>query len=39
MTTFFMELAIREAWKYQILTYPNPSVGAVVAKDGRVLAV
>ncbi len=26
--TFFMDLAIREAWKYQIITYPNPAVGA-----------
>ncbi len=27
---FFMSLAIKEAWKYQGLTYPNPAVGCVV---------
>ena len=27
---FYMKLAIDEAWKYQLLTYPNPAVGCVV---------
>ncbi len=27
---FFMELALREAWKFQVLTYPNPAVGCTV---------
>ncbi len=35
----FMELALREAWKYQGLTYPNPAVGCAVVKEGRLLAV
>jgi diaminohydroxyphosphoribosylaminopyrimidine deaminase/5-amino-6-(5-phosphoribosylamino)uracil reductase len=35
----FMNLAIREAWKYQLLTYPNPAVGATVVKNKNVLSV
>ena len=27
---FYMNLALKEAWKYQGLTYPNPAVGALV---------
>jgi len=34
-----MQLAIRKAWKYQFLTYPNPAVGATVVKDNQVLSV
>lgn len=35
-----MNLALREAWKYQGLTYPNPAVGcAIVGKHGELLAV
>ena len=36
---FFMSLAINEAFKYQLLTYPNPAVGAVVVKNGAILAI
>ena len=36
---FYMKLAIDEAWKYQILTYPNPAVGCVVVKNGKLLSV
>ena len=36
---FYMQLALDEAWKYQILTYPNPAVGAVVVQNGAILAV
>jgi len=36
---FYMRLAIEEAWKYQGLTYPNPAVGAVVVKEGEILAI
>lgn len=37
---FFMKLAIDEAWKYQLLTYPNPAVGCVVVKnDSEILAI
>ena len=35
-----MTLALREAWKYQGLTYPNPAVGCtIVAESGEILAV
>jgi len=36
---FFMQLALDVAWKYQLLTYPNPAVGAVVTLDGKILSV
>jgi len=36
---FYMQLALNEAWKYQILTYPNPAVGAVVVQNGAVLSI
>jgi len=37
---FFMSLALKEAWKYQGLTYPNPAVGCCVVSDtGSLLAV
>jgi len=35
-----MRLALQEAWQYQLLTYPNPAVGAVVTgSSGEVLSV
>jgi diaminohydroxyphosphoribosylaminopyrimidine deaminase/5-amino-6-(5-phosphoribosylamino)uracil reductase len=37
--SFYISLAINEAWKYQLLTYPNPAVGAVVLKSGKLLSV
>ena len=37
--SFFINLALREAWRYQILTYPNPAVGAVVVRDGKILSI
>lgn len=36
---FFMKLAIDEAWKYQLLTYPNPAVGCVIVKNNEILAI
>ncbi|WP_152020433.1 bifunctional diaminohydroxyphosphoribosylaminopyrimidine deaminase/5-amino-6-(5-phosphoribosylamino)uracil reductase RibD [Aliarcobacter butzleri] len=36
---FYMQLAIDEAWKHQLLTYPNPAVGCVIVKNQRLLAV
>ena len=36
---FCMSLAIKEAWKYQGLTYPNPAVGAVVVKNGKIFSI
>lgn len=37
--TFYMKLALDEAWKYQGLTYPNPAVGAVVTQEGKILSI
>jgi diaminohydroxyphosphoribosylaminopyrimidine deaminase/5-amino-6-(5-phosphoribosylamino)uracil reductase len=37
--SFFMRLAVDEAWRYQLLTYPNPAVGAAVVRNGALLAV
>ncbi|MBA1432691.1 MAG: bifunctional diaminohydroxyphosphoribosylaminopyrimidine deaminase/5-amino-6-(5-phosphoribosylamino)uracil reductase RibD [Epsilonproteobacteria bacterium] len=37
---FYMTLALREAWKYQGLTYPNPAVGCcVLGEYDEILAV
>ena len=36
---FYMQLALNKAWEYQGLTYPNPSVGAVVTLNGKILAI
>lgn len=37
--SFYMSLAISKAWDYQLLTFPNPAVGAVVVKNGEILSV
>lgn len=38
--SFYMNLALTEAWKYQFLTYPNPAVGAVIlGEHGEILAI
>lgn len=37
-STEFMKLAIDEAKKGEGFTHPNPLVGAVLVKDGKVLA-
>ena len=38
--SFYMQLALQEAWKYQGLTYPNPAVGCcVVGEHGELLSV
>lgn len=35
-----MDTAVKVAWKYQILTYPNPAVGALISDDiGSVIAI
>ncbi len=35
-----MSLALKEAWKYQGLTYPNPAVGCLITgKNGEILAL
>ena len=37
---FYMSLALKEAWKYQGLTYPNPAVGCtVIGSNGEILSV
>ena len=37
---FYMSLAIKKAWEFQILTYPNPAVGCTVLDaGGRLLSV
>ncbi len=35
-----MDLCLKEAWKYQGLTYPNPAVGSLILdKNGKLLAI
>jgi len=34
-----MQLALDKAWEYQLLTYPNPAVGAVVVYRGRIVSI
>ena len=37
---FYMDLALRAAWRYQALALPNPAVGcALLDKSGRVLGI
>lgn len=37
---FYMDLALKKAWKYQVLTYPNPAVGCVICdKFGKILSI
>ena len=36
---FYMKLALDEAWKYQLLTYPNPAVGCVLVKNNEILSI
>jgi diaminohydroxyphosphoribosylaminopyrimidine deaminase/5-amino-6-(5-phosphoribosylamino)uracil reductase len=37
---FYLSLALAEAWKYQLLTFPNPAVGAtLISPCGKILAV
>jgi len=39
-SSFYMNLALTEAWKFQGLTYPNPAVGCcIVSKNGEILSV
>ncbi|KIM11124.1 MAG: riboflavin biosynthesis protein RibG [Sulfurovum sp. FS08-3] len=38
--SLLMQLAINKAWEYQILTYPNPAVGALVTnRYGEIIAL
>ncbi|MEE3776440.1 bifunctional diaminohydroxyphosphoribosylaminopyrimidine deaminase/5-amino-6-(5-phosphoribosylamino)uracil reductase RibD [Campylobacter sp. CX2-4080-23] len=37
---FYLSLAIDKAWNYQLLTYPNPAVGAVILdENGKILSI
>ncbi len=37
---FYLSLALKEAWKYQGLTYPNPAVGALILDgNGKILSI
>lgn len=37
---FYMNLALKKAWQFQFLTYPNPAVGCVICdKFGRILSI
>jgi diaminohydroxyphosphoribosylaminopyrimidine deaminase/5-amino-6-(5-phosphoribosylamino)uracil reductase len=37
---FYLNLAINEAWRYQLLTYPNPAVGALILDEhGAIIAL
>jgi len=35
----YMELAFKEAFKYMLITYPNPSVGATILYKGEIVAI
>ncbi|WP_456480158.1 bifunctional diaminohydroxyphosphoribosylaminopyrimidine deaminase/5-amino-6-(5-phosphoribosylamino)uracil reductase RibD [Nautilia sp.] len=35
MKNYIFDLIIKEAWKYQFLTYPNPAVGAAVIVNNQ----
>ena len=34
-----MQLALDKAWEFQLLTYPNPAVGALVTYKGRIVSI
>ncbi len=34
-----MTKAIDKAWQYQLLTYPNPAVGALIRQDDKILSI
>ncbi len=37
---FYMNLCLKEAWKYQGLTYPNPAVGSLILDNyGKLIAI
>ena len=35
----YMTQAIKKAWQYQLRTYPNPAVGALVLQNGEIIAI
>ena len=38
-TQIYMQQAIKKAWQYQLRTYPNPAVGALVLYRGEIIAI
>ena len=36
---YFMQKAIKKAWRHQLLTYPNPAVGCVIVKDNKIISI
>ena len=34
-----MRLALQEAWRYQLLAYPNPTVGALILYKGKIASI
>lgn len=37
---FYMDLALKEAWRFQFLTYPNPAVGCVILdRNEKILSI
>lgn len=39
MDAFYMHLALDAAWQKQLFAYPNPSVGAVLLCEGKIVAI
>jgi diaminohydroxyphosphoribosylaminopyrimidine deaminase / 5-amino-6-(5-phosphoribosylamino)uracil reductase len=39
MKNFYMQQAIDIAWRYQLLTYPNPAVGACIVRKDEILSI
>ena len=39
MKNFYMQQAIDIAWRYQLLTYPNPAVGACIVRKSEILSI
>ena len=37
--SLFMQLALKKAWEYQLLTYPNPAVGALILYENEIIAL
>ncbi|HHS93654.1 MAG TPA: bifunctional diaminohydroxyphosphoribosylaminopyrimidine deaminase/5-amino-6-(5-phosphoribosylamino)uracil reductase RibD, partial [Campylobacterales bacterium] len=35
----YMQQALKEAWKYQLITYPNPAVGALIVYNNEIIAL
>jgi len=35
---YFLDIAISKAWEYQLVTYPNPAVGAVITLNSQLIA-